>query len=309
MQEYLIGTGGWAYFRVPGTHSLVSYSHAFDFVEVNSTFYTFPSMRQVEKWRNTVPEDFDFGVRAHRIITHKNRMRPTPEAIAAIEKMKDICKALKAQTIHIQVPSGLELSSDVLERFLKSGAFGDLRIALETRSYRDTKLPSDLVRTMKEGKVIHTVDFSKGETPAYSSDILYTRLFGRGEHNVYEPTDDELAQIDSKARQSGSEKVKMSFHFVKMYKDAARLKIYRQTGRFPSVTRSKGYSSLNEVLKEDATFPSSKEHLIRKQGWKLFDVDSNKRMRVSDILGRLPEADYESIEDVIGTLHSQHAIE
>ncbi|KAB2945238.1 MAG: DUF72 domain-containing protein [Candidatus Methanoperedens sp.] len=42
-----IGAGGWAYFKVPGLDSLEAYSKAFDFVEVNSTFYTIPSIEMV----------------------------------------------------------------------------------------------------------------------------------------------------------------------------------------------------------------------------------------------------------------------
>jgi len=35
--DYLIGTGGWAYFKVPNKPSLKAWS--FDFIEVNQTFY------------------------------------------------------------------------------------------------------------------------------------------------------------------------------------------------------------------------------------------------------------------------------
>ena len=56
--EYLIGTGGWAYFQIPGFKSLEAYSRIYNFVEVNSTFYEIPSTNLIEKWRNIVPEDF-----------------------------------------------------------------------------------------------------------------------------------------------------------------------------------------------------------------------------------------------------------
>ena len=36
--EYLVGTGGWAYFRVPNKPSLKAYSEIFNFVEVNHAF-------------------------------------------------------------------------------------------------------------------------------------------------------------------------------------------------------------------------------------------------------------------------------
>ncbi len=53
-----IGAGGWAYFKVHGLDSLSAYSKAFDFVEVNSTFCTTPSMEIVRSWKQRVPENF-----------------------------------------------------------------------------------------------------------------------------------------------------------------------------------------------------------------------------------------------------------
>jgi uncharacterized protein YecE (DUF72 family) len=42
LTDYLIGTGGWVYFQVPGKPSLKAYSEVFNFVEVNYTFYEYP---------------------------------------------------------------------------------------------------------------------------------------------------------------------------------------------------------------------------------------------------------------------------
>lgn len=71
MSKVYIGAGGWAYFRVPGMDSLATYAKAFDFVEVNSTFYTTPSIQIVRSWRRCVPDDFMFSVRCHKDLTHK----------------------------------------------------------------------------------------------------------------------------------------------------------------------------------------------------------------------------------------------
>jgi hypothetical protein len=40
----------------------------------------------------------------------------------------------------------------------------------------------------------------------------------------------DTAEIDGKASNGNFQRVVMSFHFVRMYKDAARMKIYKQTG-------------------------------------------------------------------------------
>lgn len=157
---------------------------------------------------------------------------------------------------------------------------------------------------MRDYNMIHCTDISKGEMPAYDSDILYSRLFGKGRHNIYQPTDKELTEMDSRASSTKSGKIVMSFHFVRMYKDAARMKIYKQTGRFPRVTGSTGLSSLEEVLDEDARFPTTKQALISSQGWKLFDLSAQARIHAGELLQRLPEKTYFSLSEVIRGLES-----
>ena len=155
---------------------------------------------------------------------------------------------------------------------------------------------------MQDKNIVHCVDLSKGEEPAYESDLLYTRLFGKGQHNIYQPTDAELVEIDRRASASKSEKVAMSFHFVKMYKDAVRLKKYKHTGKFPMITKSTGFPSLEEVLREDAEFPATKQQLIRKQGWKLFDMTEMARVHAQEALQELPEGTYNNIDEVMDKL-------
>ena len=76
MSMLYIGAGGWAYFKVPGLDPLAAYSKAFDFVEVNSTFYTTPSIEMVRSWRKRVPGNFMFSVRCHKDLTHKHLLSP-----------------------------------------------------------------------------------------------------------------------------------------------------------------------------------------------------------------------------------------
>ena len=305
MREYLIGTGGWAYFLVPGVNSLAAYSKVFNFVEVNSTFYRIPPLSQVEKWRRIVPPDFQFSVRANRSITQACSFRPVRQVIETLEKMREICHVLKADILHLQTPSSFKpnrLVANDLRQLLSSVDLGNLRLALEVRQVPGRVLPDELLKIMQDKSMIHCVDLSKGEEPAYESDILYTRLFGKGQHNIYQPTDGELVEIDRRASGTKSQKVVMSFHFVKMYKDAARLKTYKQTGKFPMVTKSTGVSSLEKVLREDAKFPATKQQLIRKQGWKLFDITETARVHTEDALQKLPEGTYNNITEVIDKL-------
>jgi uncharacterized protein YecE (DUF72 family) len=307
LEEYLIGTGGWTYFRVPGLKSLIAYSRIFNFVEVNSTFYQIPDPKMVEEWKRLVPADFKFAVRAHNAIAHKYELQPVEEAIELLEKMRRISETLKADILHVQTPLSLKLNDHVVEGFrqlLSSSRLDKVRLALELRENLPHGPSLHLLKVMQDNGVIHCVDLSRGEKPAYDSDILYTRLFGRGHHNIYQPTDEELEEIDHTATDSKSEKVVMSFHFVRMYKDAARMKIYKQTGKFPKITRSTGLDSLEEVLKENTVFPATKQDLIERQGWKLFDETETKRVHLAEYLDGLPDRMYENLRQVTDKLGS-----
>jgi len=305
--EYLIGTGGWAYFQIPGIKSLEAYSRIYNFVEVNSTFYEIPTTNQIEKWRNIVPEDFQFTVRAHRSITHQYKLQRTKENLKRLQEMIKICGILQAEILLLQTPASLGITKDLIENFrdlLSSIELNKVRIALEIRGTEVSTYPRELLKIMQEYNIINSVDLLKGELPAYKSDILYSRLFGKGEKNIYQPTDQELKEIDIRAKTGKFKKVVLSFHSQRMYRDAGRFKIYKRTGKFPSVTNTTGLSSLREILKEGNIFPATKEQLIKHHGWKLFDYTQEKRVLVIEFLQKLPSRDFQNVNQVIELLRS-----
>lgn len=307
MTEFLIGTGGWAYFKVPNFHPLIAYSKAFNFVEVNSTFYRIPKMRLVKSWGKVVPKNFEFSVRCNKKLTHELGFESLPESFQIFDVMVKICNILKAKILHFQTPPSFDYNKTNCQKihdFFSSINKNGLCFALEPRS--PIELNSNFMKIIKDLEIIHCVDLLKGIEPVYQSDILYTRLFGKGYHNIYQPLDDELKQINQKASKEGIKKAVITMHSNKMFKDAARLKIYKESGIFPMVTNSTGVDSLVEVLKEDAIFPIKKTELISHQGWKIIDQTSKKRIRASDLLQKIPKKTYYGIEDIIQELEVNH---
>ena len=252
------------------------------------------------------PRRFSITVRAHRSITHQYKLQHTKENLKRLEEMKKICEILQAEILLLQTPPSLEITKDVIENFrdlLSSIELNKLRIALEFRGKVSTYL-KELLQSLQEYNIINSVDLLKGEFPAYKSDILYSRLFGKGERNIYQPTDQELKEIDIRAKTGKFKQVVLSFHSQRMYKDAGRFKIYKQAGKFPSVTKTTGLSSLMEILKEDNIFPATKEQLIKHHGWKLFDYTQEKRVRAIEFLQKLPSREFQNVNQVIELLQS-----
>lgn len=300
-----IGCGGWQYFDVGNLDPLEWYAKAYDFVEVNSTFYTIPKMETVKSWRLKVPEEFEFTVKAHRDLTHKYNLKPQKECFETFEKMKEIGKVLKSEILVFETPPHfvVEEHLDSVKDFFSSADTGNLRVAWEMRCYKGRNVPEKVTDFMQYHNMVHCVDFSTSK-PAFESDITYTRLFGKGSRNVYQFTDRELAQINEQVENLGSKKKLMNFHGVRMYKDAARLILFRRTGRFPKATNHTGQKSLEEVLGEDAHFPTTKKDLIESQGWKLIDLTEDKRILVSEILETIPDRSYSNVEDVVEQVKS-----
>jgi uncharacterized protein YecE (DUF72 family) len=300
LTNYLIGTGGWAYFMVPGQSSLRAYSQIFDFAEVNYTFYKYPGTRMVEHWRRTVPADFTFSVRCHQDLTHRIGLKPVQEAYAVFSQMIGVCRVLKAPFLHLETPARYTFDEQKVREareFFSTVDLKGVRIAWEIRG----NLTDEIVNLMENIGIVHSVDLSK-EIPAFQSDVVYTRLFGKGKHNIYQFTDEELEEIDQKIVKFEAKIVVATFHGLRMNTDAARFKAYKEKGVFLPVTSFTGVDSARAVLSEDAQFPSTKAELIGHQGWKVIDLKVDKRVHVSELLSKLPEKTYHSVEEVIQEL-------
>ena len=253
MTEFLIGAGGWAYFQVPGLRPLEAYSRAFNFVEVNSTFYTSPCLQLVKSWRRRVPQKFEFSVRCHQDVTHRFMLEPIREVFNTVTRMLDICRLLRSKFLVLLTPASFPFTEEKVEairHLINSLNLKGMRLVWEVRWKGKKHLPPSMRSLMQDFNVIHCVDLSK-ETPATESDTVYTRVFGKGEHNIYQFTDYELLEIDRKIMDKDRDTAVVSFHNVRMYKDAARYQIYKQRKMFPPVTIGTGQYALKEVLLED----------------------------------------------------------
>jgi len=218
-----------------------------------------------------------------------------------MDSIEKICRHLRASILTILIPQALLGDKELvpkLNAFLSTLSLGRTSIAIE---FRGGEPKEKTLKTLHDHDALHSIDIST-QDPKTESSILYSRLFGKGKENVYEFDDNELEDIAAKASGLKFEKSILAFHGVRMYRDAARLKTFLDSGRFPSLTGQVGLESLSEVLMEDAVFPASKSRLVREQGWKLFDKTTEERARTRVVLERLPEGAYGTLDDVLASL-------
>jgi len=296
LAEYLVGTGGWAYFDIPNQPHLTAYSKIFNFVEVNSTFYQFPSIQAVQGWRKIVPKDFTFSLRCHKDLTHKTGLKPTDEAYEVFYKMKTYAQILQTPFLVLETPATYTSDMDTRD-FLSTINLKGIRLVWEYRS----SITPNVAKLMQDFNIIHCADLSK-QKPIYNTDVTYSRLFGKGQLNIYQFTNDELSEIQQRAEETKSAKIMMAFHGLRMNNDALRFQQHLTTGRFPPATSAVGADSAKAVLTEDATFPATKDELIKNQGWKVIDLKRNTTAHLSEYLSNIPDKTYSDIDEVVKEL-------
>jgi uncharacterized protein YecE (DUF72 family) len=113
--KILVGTASWSdpgfverWYpkKMPAGDRLGWYAEHFELVEVNSTFYSVPELRMVERWCAATPDDFRFDVKLHQLFSFhstpakllppdlqrraetdaKGKVKPTPDLQEALLK-------------------------------------------------------------------------------------------------------------------------------------------------------------------------------------------------------------------------------
>lgn len=214
------------------------YFEAFSVVELQQTFYQFPRMETIERWRKEAPQGFEFTMKASQFITHEpssptyrrcnitipeekkgnyGSFKPTDEVFMAWEATRDIALYLKARIVVFQCPASFRPTEENMERmveFFTTIERDPLLLAWEPRGDWEE---GEIVELCKKLDLIHTVDPFKGR-PLYG-EIRYFRLHGKKGYR-YRYTDEDLKWL---AREYGTDGYFM-FNNVSMFDDAIRFK-------------------------------------------------------------------------------------
>lgn len=123
-----IGTSGWHYahwkenFYPAGVRAgdyLEFYSQRFSTVEVNNSFYRLPSPEALQSWKETVPENFRFSVKASRFITHNKKLKDAHQSSQMFFEAINILKPVLGPIL-FQLPPRWKYNGERLEEFLQS---------------------------------------------------------------------------------------------------------------------------------------------------------------------------------------------
>lgn len=121
-----IGCSGWQYpewegifypKNLPKSRWFEFYASKFNTVEINYSFYHFPSEKTYQRWLAQAPKNFRYSIKAHRVITHYKKFKNTKKLIqdfyAKAESLED-----KLGQILFQLPETFQYSEENLETIL-----------------------------------------------------------------------------------------------------------------------------------------------------------------------------------------------
>ena len=282
--------------------SMKKYYEKFSLVELNTTFYNYPRTSTVEGWRKKAPEDFEFTVKAHQDISHKFKLKPEKECIEAFEKMKEICKILKAEILLIQTPASLRPDKlEEVEGFFRKVNRENLRLVWETRgpAWETLEIREKLREKLRELDVSHVTDPFK-MLPVYTGEVAYFRLHGLGEKlYYYQYSDEELRRLyETLKKYEEKAEVYVLFNNLSMFDDALRFVHYIKNGSFPSLTGTVGLESVRHVLSK-TRYPTTKSLLLKRVGWRLVEIEEGKQVRLETLLKEIPSKTYNNVDELM----------
>ncbi len=224
-----IGTSG---FR----SNKVEYAQLLSCVEIQHTFYQPPQISTLERWREQMPPEFEFTLKAWQLITHAAKsptykrlkkklseiekeeagyFKPTSIVREALEVTLACAQALKAKTILFQCPASFKQNRENisnLEKFFSSTHRKDFNFCWEPRGEWDGKIVKGICEDLN---LWHVVDPFAGRTQTPNK--CYFRLHGRKGWR-YKYDEDELEELATMLPQKKSSYV--FFNNIYMTEDA-----------------------------------------------------------------------------------------
>jgi len=196
MSKLFFGTSGWSYkewvgpFYEDERRMFSYYARFFDTVEINSTFYRYPSKSTIYGLNRTSPPGFVFSAKLPKLITHEKKLDLKENIKNDLMRFLELLEPLSARgklgCILVQLPPKFEYERDVekLERFLEIIPNG-YEFAIEFRN--SSWMKNETWKMLREHNVAYCVVDEPGLPPEVhvTADFAYFRWHGRSRRPWY----------------------------------------------------------------------------------------------------------------------------
>jgi len=96
------------------------YSKQFDTLELNVTFYRFPTQQMLENWYVKSPDSFSFSVKVPRLITHYKKLHEARDVINDFYKLAANGLREKLGCVLFQFPPNFTFTAENMERVVRN---------------------------------------------------------------------------------------------------------------------------------------------------------------------------------------------
>lgn len=103
---------------LPQTKWFDFYCEHFNTLELNVTFYRFPSLNVLQNWYRKAPDDFIFSVKVPKAITHESRFEGSQSLAMEFYDMLSLGLAEKLGPVLYQLPPSITFAPEMLEAII-----------------------------------------------------------------------------------------------------------------------------------------------------------------------------------------------
>ncbi|TGC07511.1 DUF72 domain-containing protein [Methanolobus halotolerans] len=204
-----VGTSGWYYEwnRAKSLDWFVSNS-GLNSVELNSSFYRFPSLHNVKSWARK-GKDLRWSVKVNRSVTHNHMFND--EALEIWTRFRELFEPLDEFIDYylFQAPPRFRNLDRIIE-FAQNADMGE-RFAFEIRN-RELLGNDDKCNELAEKVTLVSVDSPDFRNRIFPGKNLYLRMHGREEWYQYDYSEQELNEISAHISKTGPERINVYFN-------------------------------------------------------------------------------------------------
>jgi uncharacterized protein YecE (DUF72 family) len=214
-----VGCSGWRYWKwrdtfyagTPQTNWFEHYSRSFDTVEINASFYSWPTVANVQAWRRQPGDkDFVYTVKVCELITHVKQFRGTKSLVRDFGIIADLLGA-RMGCFLFQLPPSFRYTKARLNAIVS-------QLDPMRRNVVEFRHPSwwneDVYCAFRKAGII----FCSCSGPRLADALIrtaeevYVRLHGTKRWYRHDYSDDELARWAKKIRASGAKRAWIYFN-------------------------------------------------------------------------------------------------
>ena len=190
LNNILLGTSGWSYrdwigpfYKKKEKSMLKAHSKVFKTVEIDSTFYAYPSKGTVMGWAKYSSEDFVFSAKLPKLITHEKMLNLKEGVEEDLNRFCDLIRPIllngKLGCLLIQLPTKYKFDPNHLEKFLQILP-AEFKFAVEFRHL--SWMRNETWKLLKKYRVAYTIVDEPLLPPEVqvTSDFAYFRWHGHG---------------------------------------------------------------------------------------------------------------------------------